>query len=105
MSDDLEKIIARCRERIETRDSEVLAWKALDWDFVGRQIGELLTRSTDERGPLFGLPVGIKDIFDTADLPTGYGSAIYEGHQPGADAAAVVPASCAISKNHTMPIF
>jgi len=90
LSDDLEKIIARCRERIETRDSEVLAWKALDWDFVGRQIGELLTRSTDERGPLFGLPVGIKDIFDTADLPTGYGSAIYEGHQPGADAAAVV---------------
>jgi Asp-tRNA(Asn)/Glu-tRNA(Gln) amidotransferase A subunit family amidase len=89
LSDDLEKIIARCRERIETRDSEVLAWKALDWDFVGRQIGELLTRSTDERGPLFGLPVGIKDIFDTADLPTGYGSAIYEGHQPGADAAAV----------------
>ena len=89
MFDDLEKITARCRERIEARDSEVLAWKALDWDFVGRQIDELAKRSMDERGPLFGLPVGIKDIFDTADLPTGYGSEIYEGHQPGADAAAV----------------
>ncbi|MBT3305860.1 MAG: amidase [Alphaproteobacteria bacterium] len=89
MSDDLEKIIARCREKIESRDSEVLAWKALDWDFVGRQIDELAKLPRDARGPLFGLPVGIKDIFDTADLPTGYGSAIYEGHQPGADAAAV----------------
>jgi len=89
LSEDIKKITARCRERIEARDSEVLAWKALDWDFVERQIDELAARPMGERGPLFGLPVGIKDIFDTADLPTGYGSAIYEGHQPSADAAAV----------------
>jgi len=85
----MKEIIARCRERIEARDSEVLAWKALDWDFVDRQIDKLAMRPMEERGPLFGLPVGIKDIFDTADLPTGYGSAIYERHQPSADAAAV----------------
>lgn len=89
MSDDIKESIALCRERIESRDSEILAWKVLDWDFVERQIDELATRPMDKRGPLFGLPVGIKDIFDTADLPTGYGSAIYEGHQPNADAAAV----------------
>jgi len=39
--------------------------------------------------PLFGLPVGVKDIFDTFDFPTEYGSPIYAGFQPRADAAAV----------------
>jgi Asp-tRNA(Asn)/Glu-tRNA(Gln) amidotransferase A subunit family amidase len=40
--------------------------------------------------PLRGLPVGFKDIFDTADLPTQYGSPVYAGHRPAADASAVV---------------
>lgn len=39
--------------------------------------------------PLFGIPVGIKDVIDTADLATEYGSPIYAGHQPAADAACV----------------
>src|SRR5439155_16477082 len=39
--------------------------------------------------PLRGLPVGVKDIFDTADFPTEYGSSIYAGHRPKADAAMV----------------
>ncbi|GLK55208.1 amidase [Methylopila capsulata] len=40
-------------------------------------------------GPLAGVTVGVKDLIDTADMPTDYGSAIYEGHQPAADAAIV----------------
>ena len=40
-------------------------------------------------GPLHGLPLGVKDLMDTADMPTTYGSALYAGHQPRADAAAV----------------
>jgi Asp-tRNA(Asn)/Glu-tRNA(Gln) amidotransferase A subunit family amidase len=40
-------------------------------------------------GPLAGVAVGIKDIFDTADLPTTYGSPVYAGHQPPTDAALV----------------
>jgi Asp-tRNA(Asn)/Glu-tRNA(Gln) amidotransferase A subunit family amidase len=40
-------------------------------------------------GPLHGIPVGIKDIFDTADYPTEYGSPIFAGNRPGADCAAV----------------
>ena len=40
--------------------------------------------------PLRGLPVGVKDIFDTAELPTAYGSAIYAGHRPKTDAAMVM---------------
>src|SRR6202034_4009588 len=39
--------------------------------------------------PLHGLPVAFKDIFDTADFPTAYGSPIYAGHRPRADATAV----------------
>jgi amidase len=39
--------------------------------------------------PLSGLPVAIKDLIDTADFPTGYGSAIYQGHRPSTDAAIV----------------
>jgi Asp-tRNA(Asn)/Glu-tRNA(Gln) amidotransferase A subunit family amidase len=41
------------------------------------------------RGPLGGLPVAIKDIFDTHDLPTAYGSPIYAGHRPASDATIV----------------
>jgi amidase len=41
------------------------------------------------RLPLFGVPVAVKDVFDTAQLPTAYGSPIYAGYQPRADAAIV----------------
>jgi Asp-tRNA(Asn)/Glu-tRNA(Gln) amidotransferase A subunit family amidase len=40
-------------------------------------------------GPLHGLPVGVKDVLDTADMPSEYGSPIWAGHRPRADAAAV----------------
>jgi amidase len=43
----------------------------------------------DWRGPLHGLPVAVKDNIDTADIPSEYGSAIYAGHVPPADAACV----------------
>jgi amidase len=39
--------------------------------------------------PLSGLPFGVKDIIDTHDMPTSYGSPIHAGHQPSADAACV----------------
>ena len=41
------------------------------------------------RGPLHGLPLAFKDLIDTADQPTGYGSPIYEGHRPHTDARCV----------------
>jgi Asp-tRNA(Asn)/Glu-tRNA(Gln) amidotransferase A subunit family amidase len=43
----------------------------------------------DAAGPLSGVAVAVKDIFDTADMPTAYGSRIYEGCQPRMDAAIV----------------
>ena len=75
-----------CAEAIAAREAEVGAFAVLDL--------ERARRTANERGaalasqPLHGLAVGLKDIFDTADLPTEYGSSIYVGHQPAADAAA-----------------
>src|SRR5215470_5130862 len=46
-------------------------------------------------GPLHGVPIAVKDLIDTVDMPTGYGSPIYEGHRPAADAACVALARTA----------
>ena len=46
-------------------------------------------------GPLHGLPVGVKDVLDTADMPSEYNSAIWRGHRPRADAACVAWAKAA----------
>jgi Asp-tRNA(Asn)/Glu-tRNA(Gln) amidotransferase A subunit family amidase len=64
---------------IEARDGELHAWKAVDAEFARRQARALDAEAKrgPHRGPLHGIPVGVKDIFDTADLPTEYGSPIY----------------------------
>lgn len=73
--------------RIAEREPEVLAWRSLDVEAALAQ-----ARALDRgplRGPLHGLPLGVKDLFDTRDFPSGYGSPIYDQHQPVNDAAAV----------------
>ncbi|MDA3920408.1 MAG: amidase [Salinisphaera sp.] len=82
-----EALVLTCLERVEAREPAVGAWSHLD-----REAALAAARACDvstQRGPLAGLPVAIKDIFDTADMPTTYGSAIYAGHRPQADAAVV----------------
>jgi Asp-tRNA(Asn)/Glu-tRNA(Gln) amidotransferase A subunit family amidase len=82
---------------IEARDAELHAWQAVDPEFARRQARALDAEAKrgPHRGPLHGIPVGVKDIFDTADLPTEYGSPIYRGHRPAADAACVAAARAA----------
>ncbi len=82
-----EALIESCISRIEAREDDVRAWKHFDADAVRRQ-AKALDRGP-KRGPLHGLPFGVKDIIDTATMPTGYGSPIYEGHQPATDAPCV----------------
>jgi Asp-tRNA(Asn)/Glu-tRNA(Gln) amidotransferase A subunit family amidase len=82
-----EVLTAACLERIAARDSELAAWAHVDADASLAQARALDRQPA--RGPLHGVPVGVKDIFDTADMPTEYNSAIYRGHRPRADAAAV----------------
>ncbi|HEX4927912.1 MAG TPA: amidase [Burkholderiales bacterium] len=98
-----EALAAACLERIAERNGEVHAWAYVDRDRT-LQHARALDRAP-RRGRLHGVPVGIKDVLDTADQPTEYGSPIYRGHQPRADAAAVAllrQAGCLIlGKTHT----
>jgi Asp-tRNA(Asn)/Glu-tRNA(Gln) amidotransferase A subunit family amidase len=75
-----------CAQAIAAREHEIGAFAALDIAAARRGAGRL----DPLRSPLRGLAVGIKDIFDTADFPTAYGSPIYAGHRPKSDAAMVM---------------
>ena len=85
-----EDLTRACLERIGARDSVVHAFASLDAE---RALAEARSRDRagerGSRGPLFGLPFGVKDIIDTHDMPTSYGSPIHAGHRPSADAACV----------------
>ncbi len=83
-----EALVTACLERIKDRDTDVRAWVSCEPEFALRQAREL-DRSQAPRGALHGVPVGFKDVFDTAELPTEYGSSIYSGHRPRWDAACV----------------
>jgi Asp-tRNA(Asn)/Glu-tRNA(Gln) amidotransferase A subunit family amidase len=75
-----------CAQAIVAREAEIGAFAARDIAAAQREAD----RRELARLPLRGLPVGIKDIFDTADLPTAYGSSIYAGHRPQSDSAMVM---------------
>ncbi len=82
-----EAVTRDCLDRIAGRETEIQAWQFLDPE---RALAE--ARAVDRapsRGKLAGIPVGIKDVFDTADMPTTYGSAVYRDFRPRADASAV----------------
>ena len=82
-----EKLVTACLDRIEKREKVVGAWVSFDPE---KALAEARQRDGEpSRGPLHGIPIGIKDIIETADLPTQFGSPIYENYQPVADAACV----------------
>jgi len=85
----LEDVLADSKHKIAHCEPQIQAWEFLDWSGVQTRIDALLDIPKIERGPLWGVPVALKDIFDTYDMPTAYGSTIYSGHQPVADAACV----------------
>jgi Asp-tRNA(Asn)/Glu-tRNA(Gln) amidotransferase A subunit family amidase len=80
-----------CLERIAAVETEVHAFVHLDPEHALAQARALdRSKANGERiGPLHGIPVGIKDIFDTADYPTECGSTILAGRRPNADSTAV----------------
>ncbi len=85
------KLVEACLARIGEREETVQAWAHLDPDYALDQ-----ARRADEahrlgapQGPLHGVPIGIKDIFDTRDLPTENGSPLHAGRRPQADATVV----------------
>ena len=82
-----EELVRSCLARIATRDAEVKAWLRLDPDYVIRRAREL--DKLPSKGPLHGLPWGVKDVIDTADYPTTQNSPIYDEFRVGRDAAPV----------------
>jgi Asp-tRNA(Asn)/Glu-tRNA(Gln) amidotransferase A subunit family amidase len=80
-----EQLVGDCLARIEARDPAIDAWVFLDPDLA---LAQARARDSEPpRGLLHGIPVAIKDIYDTADMPTAYGTTIHQGHQPAADSA------------------
>ncbi len=82
-----EAVTRACLERVAEREPSVLAWEYLDPGLAIAQARALDARGAT--GPLIGVPFGVKDIIDTFDMPTAYGSPIYAGHRPRRDAACV----------------
>jgi Asp-tRNA(Asn)/Glu-tRNA(Gln) amidotransferase A subunit family amidase len=82
-----EALVTACLERITAREERLGAWEYLNAEKALAQ-ARMCDRSP-ARGPLHGVPVGIKDLIDTCDMPTAYGSPIYARYQPAWDAACV----------------
>ena len=80
-------LLLSCLDRIGQRESTVKAWASL-----GKENALSRAKDLDKgavKGLLHGLPIGVKDLFDTYDLPTSYGSPIYSHHYPAVDAVSV----------------
>jgi Asp-tRNA(Asn)/Glu-tRNA(Gln) amidotransferase A subunit family amidase len=86
-----EELVQSCLERIRALEPTIQAWQFLDEEHALEQ-----ARAADERrrsgepvGALNGIPVGLKDIIDTADMPTENGTVLHKGRTPRVDAAVV----------------
>ena len=82
-----ETLVEACLEHISGREEAVGAWQFLNPDATlaaARRIDQ-----SKVTGALQGIPVAVKDVFDTAHMPTAYGSPIYDGHLPASDAATI----------------
>jgi Asp-tRNA(Asn)/Glu-tRNA(Gln) amidotransferase A subunit family amidase len=86
-----EQLVEACLARVREIDGQVQAWAFLDPDHALAQAraADELRLSGQPTGSLHGVPVGIKDIFDTADMPTENGSVLYAGRTPSRDATVV----------------
>ncbi|MBN4083175.1 amidase [bacterium AH-315-B06] len=85
------ELVEACIARIDAREGDVGAWVHLDRDFARKQAGDRDARHASGMpcGPLHGIPVGIKDIFDTEDFPTENGTVLAAGRRPMKDSTAV----------------
>ena len=82
-----EAVVRACFERIGVREPEVRAWAHIDFEGALER-----ARASDRNrkgGPLAGVPFGVKDIIDTFDMPTEWGTPIHKGRRPERDAACV----------------
>ena len=86
-----EEVVGGCLARIRADEARVQAWAFLDEERALEQARNVdrVRREGHAMGPLHGLPVGVKDIIDTADMPTEDGTVLHAGRRPEYDAAVV----------------
>src|SRR5262249_30209718 len=100
-------LTAACLDRIDKLEPRVLAWAHLDRDsaLASARERDAETRAGRVRGPLPGVPIGIKDIFDVAGMPTTAGAKAFAHTQPTRDSGAVARLRAAgaviVGKTHT----
>jgi len=86
-----EEVVSACLARVREAEGDVQAWAHLDPEHALAQarILDQMRRAGGVLGPLHGVPVGIKDIIDTSDMPAECGSALHAGRLPVHDATVV----------------
>ncbi len=100
-------LVEACLTRLRAREPEVLAWAHVDADGALAAAGErdAEARAGRPRGPLHGVPIGIKDIFDVAGMPTTAGARAFAHTRPTRDSGAVARLRAAgaviLGKTHT----
>ena len=83
----VEALARACLERVSERDEAVRGWAFLDPEAVLEKARELDARAI--KGPLHGLPVAVKDVILTEDMPTQHNSPLYKDSFPRLDAGCV----------------
>ncbi|MCK5445591.1 MAG: amidase [Rhodospirillaceae bacterium] len=86
-----EELVQACLNRIGEYEETIGAWTHLNHEYALEQARESdkVRLSGSAIGPLHGVPIGVKDIFDTRDYPTEYGTPLHQGRTTSADATAV----------------
>ncbi len=86
-----QELVQSCLDRIEEHEETIGAWVHLDKEYALAQAeaAQELRQSGESLGPLHGVPVGIKDIFDTQDMPTENGTVLHAGRRPKSDSTVV----------------
>ena len=101
------ELVASCLRSIQAREPSINAWAYLAENEARRAAAELTAelREKGPRGPLHGIPFGVKDIFDTQGMATQWGSPLYAGRTPGRDSELVAElrraGAIVLGKTHT----
>ncbi|MCL4432965.1 MAG: amidase family protein, partial [Epsilonproteobacteria bacterium] len=80
-----EEIVQSCLRRIREIDPTVHAWECIDEEVIQAQLTKIGTYTQTDY-PLYAIPIGVKDIYNTYDMPTQMGSPIWKDFTPGNDA-------------------
>ncbi|KAL4954533.1 amidase signature domain-containing protein [Aspergillus filifer] len=85
----VESYVTSLLSRIDSRDSKVKAWAYLNRDLVLQQARKLDAIPENQRGPLHGVAIGVKDVIYTKDMPTEHNSPLYKDSLVRVDAASI----------------